>query len=313
MNERIIKGVLSKKLNNWLDSISDQEVKRIAADNCLVTGGAITSLLLNETPNDYDVYFKTDRACAAVAKYYAKMFNDYKRIKMVVVREVNDTYITADEDEDSSNDIAFRKTVVVKHTTCYIKSRGVAGEDAVYTEYDKAVDEIVNEGKIQEQGNNDEWYKKQYRPVYFSSNAITLSDGVQLIMRFTGSVDEIHKNFDFVHATCSFDRSARKLVLPAAALVAILTKELHYVGSLYPLASIIRTRKFIQRGWKINAGQFVKMAMQLNELNLLDLDVLTDQLTGVDVAYFGQLIDRIRYAEREINSAYIVEIIDTLF
>ena len=62
------------------------------------------------------------------------------------------------------------------------------------------------------------------------------------------------------------------------------------MGSKYPLCSIIRTRKFIQRGYTINAGQYLKMAMQLNELDLKDVSVLQDQLIGVDSAYFDMVI-----------------------
>lgn len=77
---------------------------------------------------------------------------------------------------------------------------------------------------------------------------------------------------------------------------------------------IIRTRKFLSRGWTINAGQYVKMAMQLNDLDLKDVKVLEDQLTGVDAAYFMQLIDALKDVEPEkMNAAYISTIIDRIF
>jgi hypothetical protein len=60
-------------------------------------------------------------------------------------------------------------------------------------------------------------------------------------------------------------------VLRAEALESILTKELRYVGSRYPLCSVIRTRKFLARGWTINAGQYVKMCFQISQLDLLIL------------------------------------------
>jgi hypothetical protein len=84
------------------------------------------------------------------------------------------------------------------------------------------------------------------------------------------------------------------------------------------LCSIIRTRKFISRGWIINAGQYLKMALQLNELNLKDLNVFKDQLAGVDSAYFAQAISMI--AERkekdptfEIDNSYLFEVINRIF
>src|SRR3546814_2013322 len=40
-----------------------------------------------------------------------------------------------------------------------------------------------------------------YRPVFVSTNAITLSDKIQIVLRFYGEADAIHENYDFVHCT----------------------------------------------------------------------------------------------------------------
>jgi hypothetical protein len=93
-----------------------------------------------------------------------------------------------------------------------------------------------------------------------------------------------------------------------------MTKELRYVGSKYPVCSIIRLRKFIQRQWTVNAGQILKMIMQVNELDLQDFNVLRDQLTGVDCAYFCELLGKVKEKDPDkINTAYLVEIIDRMF
>src|SRR3546814_2858608 len=73
-------------------------------------------------------------------------------------------------------------------------------------------------------------------------------------------------------------------------LESLLCKELRYVGSKYPVCSVIRLRKLIRRGWVINAGQILKMMMQVSELDLTNPAVLQDQLTGVDSAYFIELM-----------------------
>ncbi len=150
--------------------------------------------------------------------------------------------------------------------------------------------------------------------MFLSSNAITLSGNVQIIIRFYGEPDAIHENYDFVHCTnywCSWDN---KLELRRDALEALLTKELRYVGSKYPLCSIIRTRKFINRGWRITAGQYLKMAMQLNQLDLCDIAVLEDQLIGVDVAYFIEVISKLKeHDSTRVDNAYLMQIIDRMF
>lgn len=104
------------------------------------------------------------------------------------------------------------------------------------------------------------------------------------------------------------------MILKPDALESLLSKELRYVGSLYPICSVVRLRKFINRGWRINAGQILKMAMQISALDLTDINVLEDQLTGVDTSYFVQLIKGLR--ERDLHKAtttYLVTILDRIF
>ena len=54
--------------------------------------------------------------------------------------------------------------------------------------------------------------------------------------------------------------------------------------------------------------------MQISELELTDPTVLEDQLTGVDSAYFMELMTKLREKDPEkVNAAYLVEIIDRMF
>ena len=104
------------------------------------------------------------------------------------------------------------------------------------------------------------------------------------------------------------------LHLRPEALEALLSRTLVYAGSRYPLCSVIRSRKFVERGWRINAGQYLKMAMQISDLDLLDHTVLEEQLTGVDVAYFTEIVNKIREKNPEkVDAAYLTEIINRLF
>ena len=155
---------------------------------------------------------------------------------------------------------------------------------------------------------------QEYRITFVSSNAISLTDRIQLVFRFHGEPDQIHENYDFVHCTnywCSWNG---ELVLNPKALESLLSRELRYVGSLYPLCSIIRTRKFISRQWTINAGQYLRMAMQLNELDLTDIKVLEDQLVGVDSLYFMQLIRALQEKDPEkVSTPYLMELVDRIF
>lgn len=158
--------------------------------------------------------------------------------------------------------------------------------------------------------------KTPYRVLFVTSNAITLSDQIQIVLRFQGEPEEIHRNYDFVHCTSYFTSWDKKLTLRPEALEAILTKELKYIGSRYPVCSMIRLRKFITRGWTVNAGQMVKIAYQISKLDLDDPVVLEDQLVGVDSAYFAQVIQELRTKEGpngRIDGTYLMTLIDKIF
>lgn len=155
---------------------------------------------------------------------------------------------------------------------------------------------------------------EKFNPIFMSSNAITLSDKIQIVVRFYGEPEEIHKNYDFVHCTCYWKSWDDELVTPVRALTSMMSRELIYVGSKYPLCSLIRIRKFIARNWTINAGQMLKIVMQLSDLDLHNPAVLQDQLVGVDSAYFAEVLNRLadKNVDR-VDTAYLCEIIDRIF
>jgi hypothetical protein len=299
MKASTIRAVLRKKIGNWLDTIEDKELQIEAEKSVIVSGGAIASMLLGEKPNDYDLYFDNKATTKKIAEYYVKKFNESNKIKSLVeyAAEVREQKVVNCKGE-------FEDRIII-----YMKSAGVAAEEQEEYRYFEAepdsntetfVDSIA--AKLQE--NPAELVeeiavklkteKQRYRPIFLTDNAITLSDKVQLIIRFYGDIDEIHKNFDYVHATCTYRFHTDHLFLPSAALEALLSKTLVYTGSLYPIASIFRIRKFIERGFRITAGQLLKIIWQINELDLNNISLLNDQLIGVDVAYMRQLIDRIQ-------------------
>lgn len=316
MKQKTIAKTLKRKHTDWIGSITDPVVKDLAAKGTIITGGCIASMLMKEEVNDYDLYFLNIETATAIAKYYVDQFKPKNKagIDVPIFVETSDG----------------RVRVVVK-------SAGIASEDGTVKSYqyfegttDGSGGDYVNEvvegaGDIEDKYNETEAMalkaenvkddkRGKYRPVFMSTNAITLSGKVQLVLRFFGNPEEIHENYDFVHCTNYWSSWDHKLVLRQEALVSLMTKELRYVGSKYPLCSIIRLRKFIARSWTINAGQILKMVMQVNSLDLKRIDVLQDQLTGVDSAYFCELMTKLAEKDKDkIDTAYLVEIIDRIF
>jgi hypothetical protein len=299
---KTIRAVLRKKVDDWLESIEDEAVRKLVADNTIVTGGCIASMLLQDDVNDYDVYLRTREAVVAVAQYYVARFHPKNR---------------AGHESDIEVFVQYDRVKVV------VRSAGIASEagTTVPYEYFEATDaseaapyvaDVMDQMEEVKDVLIDQ--KPPYRPVFMSTNAITLSGKVQVVLRFYGEPEEIHANYDFVHCTNYWKSWDAKLVLNPKALEALLAKELVYVGSLYPVCSVFRLRKFIKRGWPINAGQLVKMCMQISALDLTNISVLEDQLTGVDCAYFINVVNRLRSKDPEkVNTAYLIEIIDRMF
>lgn len=193
---------------------------------------------------------------------------------------------------------------------------GPGSHREVVEELDDQPAEALVEGEIKpEKGGA----RPKYRILFVTSNAITLSDQMQLILRFQGEAATIHENFDYVHATNYWTSWDRKLTLRPEALECTLSRELRYVGSKYPICSIIRLRKFISRGWTVNAGQIVKMAYQVSKLDMSDPNVLEDQLVGVDSSYFSQLIGKLKEKTDDkgdvlpVDGTYLMTLIDKIF
>lgn len=299
MKSKTIEKVIYKKFNEFLESIKDENVKKLIAKNSIITGGCIASMLLNEKVNDYDIYFSNKETVKFVAEYYVKIFNDTNSTDGYVLDGAVQNERNIGEDGGAALNMTPDRIKIV------FDSDGVAKENGIHT------DEIHELGDTIEIKDDE---GEKYRPVFLSGNAISLSSGVQLIIRFYGEAKEIHDNYDFAHCTNYWLSQDRKCYLNQKALECILAKELFYIGSKYPLASIIRIRKFIKRGWQINAGQILKMCFQLNLLDLTDIKVLEDQLVGVDLAYFFQLISALKGVDKEkLEYGYLATIIDRIF
>lgn len=290
--KKTIEQTIREKIKGWLGSIEDIELRDVIRKHYIVTGGAITSMLQGDLPNDYDVYLDDVDVAARLANYYISRLP-------AVENEKTATPIVEIPPE--------RNRVTIK-----VQSAGITGEEVEQDEYDY-FESYPNPSARMEQYLNGASHRDtgKYTALAITTNAITLSDKVQVVLRFVGPAKEIHKNYDFVHTT-NYYTEAEGVVLNQPALESILAKELKYVGSLYPICSMFRIKKFIQRGWTITAGEMLKIAWDISKLDLNNRDVLQDQLTGVDAAYFNQLIRLLGEGE-DIDRTYLFELVNRVF
>lgn len=290
---KTIEATIRSKIKAWVATIEDIALRDEIKDHYIVTGGAITSMLLGDLPNDYDVYFDSADVAAKVANYYISRLptSENKCTKTPVV--------TVPESKDR---------VEIK-----VQSAGVAGEDIDQSKYEYF--EQYNDGADRAAAYLDAMAAKntgKYTSLAITTNAITLTDQIQIVLRFCGDAQTIHKNYDFVHTTNWFTE-ANGLELRVEALESTLARELKYIGSRYPICSMFRLKKFIKRGWTITAGEMLKIAWDISKLDLNDREVLQEQLTGVDAAYFRQIIDLLAEDDKPIDRTYLFELINRIF
>lgn len=305
MKIKTITKVIDKKITEWLESITDEDLRKEAKRDLIVTGGCIASMLLKENINDFDLYFKTKSTCFKIAKYYVD------KISSIYKNNISDSVIDVIDSLNIPTKDYTYQTKDFDKWSFFVKGLEESKEDRVkiyipHIGYWRRSSDLPEEN--QESLN--------YEPVYLSENAITLSNQIQLVIRFFGDHKTIHENYDFVHATNYFHYKDDKatLSLNESALKALITKELVYIGSKYPLTSIIRTKKFLLRGFSISAGTYLKILWQVAELDLKNPIVLQEQLLGVDVAYFSLLLEALQNVNPEkMTYNYISEIIDRVF
>lgn len=315
LKAKTIKSIIRRKLDAWLETIEDEILRDTCRKEAIVTGGCIASMMLGEDVNDFDVYFRTKSTVKAVADYYCAKFALAKTKQGGVPIS---TFVEELKDLQGKD----RVRIVVKSAgvasdtqdSDYDYFEGRADHDAgeyVGEAFDPLSDvkDIADAARDEMAGDGPD-----YSPAFLSSNAVSLRGKVQLILRFYGEPDEIHQSYDFAHCMNYYESGKSSMTLKPEALEALLSRTLVYHGSQYPLCSVIRSRKFIERGWRINAGQYLKMAMKISDLDLSDHVVLEEQLTGVDVAYFAEVINKIKDKNPErVDAAYLVEIIDRMF
>lgn len=258
-------------------------------------------MLLNEPVNDFDVYLKDIDVVKRIAAYYIKTAVLFDEVDILDGRERKSLISECERDFDN--------TIYAINNSYAVSLRNLK-ENQIKLYFKGAKSGIRTNEAVEAKDLN-------YHAVYFSPNAISLSNNVQVVLRFHGSAEEIHKTYDYIHATNYFTFK-EGVVTNIAALESILSKQLKYQGSLYPVTSIIRAKKFIKRGFNIGAGELLKIMFQISQLDLSNPDVLEEQIIGIDVAYFSTLIEILRNkidtdTSFKLNAEYINTLIDKVF
>jgi len=124
-------------------------------------------------------------------------------------------------------------------------------------------------------------------PTYLSKNALTLSNGVQLIFRFIGEPKEVFSTFDYEHCKVYWRPNPLGLLLGSVhyegrSQESIAKNELIYTGNTrFVLSAISRLNKFIKRGWGISPSSLLSLALSVNKVDWSSREALEEELLGI--------------------------------
>lgn len=293
MQKKTIDKIIRKKMLDWLDTLPIDLANKVKS-NILVSGGSIASMFLKEPINDFDIYIQDIEVLKELVDFYTRPLNiNYLdgRLKDIYLQD-----FMKDRDQFTLEEDLAERTIFLKSL-----------------HFDQIKIDINGAGKRFEIPGIEKIEDDIFKVLFLSQNAISLTNDVQIVTRFSGKQEDIHKNFDYIHAT-NYWTWEDGIITNIEAVESLLTKQLIYQGSLYPLTSVIRMKKFINRGWKISAGEILKMLFQVSDLDLRDPIILEEQLIGVDIAYFSTLIKLLNGVPPEKwTSKFLMESIDKVF
>lgn len=268
-----IEKKLRHKIDDWMESIEDKKLAEDVRSKVVVMGGCIASMLMDEEPNDFDVYFTDSDIAKRVVEYYIRQAGMNENIGVQPIFEPDG-----------------------------IRIYGV-GQNRSDTRFTPEKNKTGGNGE-------------KYRPLCFTSNAISLDGDIQIVIRFVGSPEYIFRYYDYQHCKMYYSRTLNKVFASVESMDSLMNKNLKYTGSKFPVCSLFRMRKFMERGFTVNAGQITKMALQISQMDLTDPEVLTDQLIGVDYVIFRELLDSMKEITDDsgrVDNNLLIGLIDKYF
>lgn len=149
MQVKTINNVITRKVDKWLESIDDEDLRKICKRDVIVTGGSIASMLLGEEVNDYDLYFKTYETTVQVAQHYLDRFKTER-----------EEALNYSMDVDELTDSIGRKRVRI-----LVRSKGVVGETEAEEQAYEFDEGMLNEDAEVETEKVD---RPEFAPVFLS-------------------------------------------------------------------------------------------------------------------------------------------------
>jgi len=110
----------------------------------------------------------------------------------------------------------------------------------------------------------------------------------------------VFDNFDFTVCMAMYGIKQDQFWFHKDFMHHLASKRLVYnTKSEFPIASLFRVRKYIERGYRISAMEIVKMALKVHSLPLYNFDALANQLRGIDISYLTVVVEELKQRSEE--------------
>lgn len=128
-----------------------------------------------------------------------------------------------------------------------------------------------------------------------TDTAWTHNDGkmtYQLICCLFGKPEQVIQAFDFTCCMGAWIPRTNEFELDPLFLKHCSQRRLVFnPNAKFPICSLWRAFKFIQRGWKMPAVESIKLALSIHHLNIADRKELKRQLLGIDTLFLKEMTD----------------------
>lgn len=137
-----------------------------------------------------------------------------------------------------------------------------------------------------------EYQQKNFYLTLITENSINFSSKIQIITKWYGKYQDVVELFDFEHLKAVYSIKDERMYIPMGIYPLLLNKELVYTGSMFPLSSLLRLRKFLKRGWTISTKDMIRIVLETHSYltksynkstNNLNTTAFYDGLTDVDI------------------------------
>lgn len=135
---------------------------------------------------------------------------------------------------------------------------------------------------------------KEVKRLFNSDSAETWEKNgvnIQLIKKIYGTPKEIINQFDFTICMCAYDPINDKFVMHDNFLNHLAMKLVYYNPGKYPINSLYRMKKYMEKGYNVPAVEIIKIALTINNLKMENYRDLRDQLEGIDTVLLADITD----------------------